>query len=111
MARMLGPLYTPLNVTNPAYQLLFTWSGWLSSGTFPPLPPLDELTPQWESDGLRLLEQQFQPQLIQFTFSVTPQVSPVFFAGPRQRSLVARVSRKRPANSIQSQSFCGNDWP
>lgn len=81
MICMLAPRYTALNVANPAYHLRFTWSGWPSSGTFPPLPPLDELTNRWESDGLRLLEQRAQPQLIQFTFSVTPQVSPVFFAG------------------------------
>ena len=77
---MLAPLYTPRTVSDPAYHLRFTWAGWPSTGTFPPLPPLGELTSQWETDGLRLLEQRFQPRQIQFTFSARPQVSPVFFA-------------------------------
>jgi REP element-mobilizing transposase RayT len=80
IANMLTPLYTPLSVPRPAYHLRYTWSGWPSTGVFPLLPPFDELTQQWETDGLRLLEQRFQPQLIQLTFSVKPHVSPVFFA-------------------------------
>lgn len=77
---MPAPIYTPLHVTNPAYQLRYTWSGWPSTGTFPPPPPLQRLCQRWEAEGLRLLENRFQPQLIQLTFSVTPQTSPVFFA-------------------------------
>jgi REP element-mobilizing transposase RayT len=38
------------------------------------------LQERWEADGLRLLEQRFRPEMIQLTFSVKPQVSPVFFA-------------------------------
>jgi REP element-mobilizing transposase RayT len=34
----------------------------------------------WEGDGLRRLEQEWRPDMIQFTFSVKPGVSPVFFA-------------------------------
>jgi REP element-mobilizing transposase RayT len=77
---MLAPLYTPLNVADPAYHLRYTWTGWPSVGIFPQLPAMQELMQQWEADGLRLLETRFQPQMIQFTFSVKPQVSPVFFA-------------------------------
>jgi REP element-mobilizing transposase RayT len=77
---MLAPLYTPQNVSEPAYHLRYTWSGWPSAGVFPPLPSFGVLTEEWEADGLRLLEHRFQPQRLQFTFSVKPQVSPVFFA-------------------------------
>jgi REP element-mobilizing transposase RayT len=74
------PFYTPQNVCNPAYHLRYMWSGWPSNDAFPPLPPMDELKQRWETDGLRLLEQHFRPDRIQFTFSVKPDVSPVFFA-------------------------------
>jgi REP element-mobilizing transposase RayT len=74
------PIYTPQNVPEPAYHLRYTWSGWPSGETFPPLPPMEELKQQWEADGLRLLEQHFRPEMLQLTFSVKPQVSPVFFA-------------------------------
>jgi REP element-mobilizing transposase RayT len=74
------PIYTPQNIPEPAYHLRYTWSGWPSEGEFPALPPLEELKDRWETDGLRLLEQHVRPELIQLTFSVRPQVSPVFFA-------------------------------
>src|SRR5260370_616107 len=77
------PLYSPLHLRPPAYHLRYTWSGWPSCGTFPELPPptfWDPLHAAWEDDGLRMLEQKWSPNLIQFTFSVNPQVSPVFFA-------------------------------
>lgn len=77
------PLYAPATLTGTAYHLRYTWSGWPSSGTFPAsisehvFRGLDEA---WEGDGLRRLEQEWRPDMIQFTFSVKPSVSPVFFA-------------------------------
>lgn len=73
-------IYTPQNLAEPAYHLRYTWSGWPSGAAFPPLPPMDELKRHWEADGLRLLEQHFRAEMIQLTFSVKPQVSPVLFA-------------------------------
>ena len=73
-------IYTPQNVPEPAYHLRYTWSGWPSGAAFPPLPPMDQLKQLGEADGMRLLEQHFRGEMIQFTFSVKPQVSPVFFA-------------------------------
>jgi REP element-mobilizing transposase RayT len=77
------PLYTPLTLRPPAYQLRYTWSGWPSSGAFPNLPAAafwETLHAAWEKDSLRKLEQTWSSELIQFTFSVRPNVSPVFFA-------------------------------
>jgi REP element-mobilizing transposase RayT len=78
------PIYTAENVRAPASHLRYAWSGWPSSASFPNLPadafwkPLDE---SWEKDGLRRLALKWTPAMIQFTFSVTPKVTPVFFAG------------------------------
>jgi REP element-mobilizing transposase RayT len=77
------PIYSPENLRSPAYHLRFTWSGWPSTGSFPPAPPIPfwiDLDGLWEKDGLRHLTTNWTPTLIQFTFSVTPQVAPVFFA-------------------------------
>ncbi|HPM82747.1 MAG TPA: transposase [Candidatus Anammoximicrobium sp.] len=77
------PIYTAEALTGPAYQLRYTWSGWPSAGKFPP-PPADTvfhgLDGAWEQDGLRRLEQNWGPEMIQFTFSVKPHVSPTVFA-------------------------------
>jgi REP element-mobilizing transposase RayT len=77
------PIYTHENVPDPAYQLRYTWSGWPSSTSFPAEPSDDvweALAADWEEDGLRKLEGRWNPDLIQLTFSVTPQVTPVLFA-------------------------------
>lgn len=69
------PVYSAETLSGPAYQLRYTWSGWPSAGAFPPPPcdavfqPLDDA---WEEDGLRRLEQNWTPEMIQFTFSVKP---------------------------------------
>src|SRR5689334_10091644 len=78
------PLYTPENVRSPAYHLRFTWSGWPSALPFPATPAgpfWTDLDAAWENDGLRRLATNWTPTMIQFTFSVRPAVSPVFFAG------------------------------
>jgi REP element-mobilizing transposase RayT len=75
------PIYTPVNVNDPAYHLRYTWSGWPSSEPFPDLPDnlLGSLETPWEADGLRLLEHRWLPRVLQFTFSVKPSVAPTFF--------------------------------
>ncbi len=76
------PVYSPHNVTSPAYHLRYTWSGWPSSSAFPTVAPdglFQELDALWEEDGMRRLEMNWSPKLIQITFSVKPQVAPVFF--------------------------------
>lgn len=76
-------LYAASDLRPPAYHLRYTWSGWPSTGEFAS-PPDDafweDLHAAWEEDGLRELEQNWRSELIQFTFSVQPQVSPIFFA-------------------------------
>jgi len=76
------PLYTASTLRPPAYHLRYTGSGWPSTGLFPHLPPpsfWEPLQTAWEADGLRMLERKWSPDLIQFTFSVRPQISPVIF--------------------------------
>jgi REP element-mobilizing transposase RayT len=106
------PLYTAENLRNPAFHLRYTWSGWPSSDSFPGQPggeALEELDSLWKKDGMRRLETNWQPNLIQFTFSVTPQVSPVLFAarvkGRLQHALHAagtpvKFSRKLAVRTI-----------
>lgn len=106
------PIYTPQNMRDPAYQIRYTWSAWPSQGHFPrePDPPfLDELESLWETDGIRKLEYRWQPNLIQFTFSARPQVSPEFLAARakgrlehalRTSGLPAKFSRKLAVGTI-----------
>jgi REP element-mobilizing transposase RayT len=63
----------------------------------------------WETDGLRKLEHKWSADLIQFTFSVRPRVSPVFFAGRvkgrlqhclRKAGLATALSRKVAVRTI-----------
>jgi len=108
----LQPVYTADNLSEPAYHLRYMWSGWPSSGEFPDEPSQDtfaEIDSAWETDGMRQLETNWQPEMIQFTFSVEPQVSPVLFAarvkGRLQHALRAagtpvKFSRKLGVRSI-----------
>ncbi len=77
------PIYRPGNLHGVAYELRYSWHGWPSGrASFPHPPPdpdFERLCARWESDGLRLLERRWKPALLQFTFSVQPHVSPVFF--------------------------------
>ncbi len=75
------PLYEPGAVT-PCYKLRYGWTGWPTVGTrFP--DKMESLlavpSADWERDHLRLLECSFSPERVLMTFSVTPQVTPVFF--------------------------------
>ncbi len=76
-------LYRPSNL-HPAYQLRYGWTGWPSQAPFPSdllTRVLPEITPEWEIDGLRLLEAALTPEQIQLTISTKPQVDPVTLAG------------------------------
>jgi REP element-mobilizing transposase RayT len=67
----------------PAYQLRYGWTGWPSGGRFPSdllAQVLSEIAPEWEGDGLRVLESSLSSERIQLTLSATPQVSPVTLA-------------------------------
>jgi REP element-mobilizing transposase RayT len=77
------PLYRPADL-RPAYQLRYGWTGWPSKGMFPTdllARVLPVLGPEWEKDGLRVLESSLTPKHIQLTLSTTPQVSPATLAG------------------------------
>ena len=92
----LQPVYSPSHVPSPAYHLRYTWSGWPSSSEFPAVPSgecFQELDALWENDGMRRLEMRWCAELIQITFSVKPQVSPVFFTS-RVKGRLQHAMRK-----------------
>jgi REP element-mobilizing transposase RayT len=77
------PLYRPADL-RPAYQLRYGWTGWPSKAPFPTDllgRVLPDIAPEWEKDGLRVLESSLAPKQIQLTLSTTPQVAPVTLAG------------------------------
>jgi REP element-mobilizing transposase RayT len=76
------PLYRAADL-RPAYQLRYGWTGWPSRAPFPSdllARVLPDIAPEWESDGLRVLEAVLTPRQIQLTLSTTPHVSPVTLA-------------------------------
>lgn len=76
------PLYRPTDL-RPAYQLRYGWTGWPSKAPFPCdllSRLLPAIAPEWENDGLRVLELVLSAEQIQLTLSTTPQVSPVTLA-------------------------------
>jgi REP element-mobilizing transposase RayT len=76
------PVYRPADL-RPAYQLRYGWTGWPSKPPFPNdllAHVLPDVAPEWENDGLRVLESSFTPNQIQLTLSTTPQVAPVTLA-------------------------------
>jgi len=76
------PLYTAA-MLRPAYQLRYGWTGWPSDGVFSVTlinDLLRHIAPEWEKDGLRVLESCLRPDQLQLTVSATPQVSPVTVA-------------------------------
>src|SRR4051812_4772268 len=76
------PLYRPADL-RPAYQLRYSWSGWPSRGPFPAdllARVVPGVAPEWEGDGLRVLEASPAPEQLQLTLSAAPQVSPVTLA-------------------------------
>src|SRR5258708_3579062 len=105
------PLYRSANL-RPAYQLRYGWTGWPSNSVFSPdrlAQVLPDIAPEWEKDGLRLLESSLTPEKIQLTLSTTPQVSPVMLANRvkgrlqhhcRQKGIPIDFSRKLAVRSI-----------
>ncbi len=77
----LEPLYRPEHL-HTAYQLRYSWTGWLKSawGNLPAPNILEMVDPLWEQDGFRRLEHAWTGDRIQITFSARPVVSPVFLA-------------------------------
>jgi REP element-mobilizing transposase RayT len=77
------PLYRAADL-RPAYQLRYGWTGWPSHPPFPTdllARVLPDLAPEWETDGLRVLEASPTAEQVQLTLSATPQVAPVTLAG------------------------------
>ena len=77
----LDPLYRSENL-RPAFQLRYSWTGWLKSA-WPNMPDsciLDTVDPLWEEDGMRRLEHLWANDHFQITFSAKPEVSPVVLA-------------------------------
>lgn len=65
---------------DPNYRLYYDWTGWPSQTSLPPEPdsPLfDALADQWEGDGIRPLEWNWDDDQVQLCASVEPSVTPV----------------------------------
>jgi REP element-mobilizing transposase RayT len=73
-------LYTSINL-RPVHRLHFAWTGWPTEGTtLPPAPTLDTAKQGWETDGLRLIAQDFNPSRVMLTFKAEPRVVPTQIA-------------------------------
>jgi REP element-mobilizing transposase RayT len=105
------PLYRAAAL-RAAYQLRYGWTGWPSQAPFPNhllASLLNEIAPEWENDGIRVLESSLAPTQIQLTLSTTPQVAPVKLAGRvkgrlehhcRRRGTAIEFSRKLALRSL-----------
>jgi len=90
------PLYRPADL-RPAYQLRYGWTGWPSKAPFPAdllARVLPDIAPEWENDGLRVLESSLTPGQIQLTLSATPRVPPVTLAA-RVKGRIQHHGRRR----------------
>jgi REP element-mobilizing transposase RayT len=77
------PLYQATDL-RPAYQLRYGWTGWPSKAPFPTdllARVRPHIAPEWESDGLRVLESSLAAEQLQLTLSATPQIAPVTLVG------------------------------
>jgi REP element-mobilizing transposase RayT len=77
------PLYQAGEL-RPAYQLRYGWTAWPSKSPFPTdllARALPDIAPDWESDGIRVLESSLATEQVQLTLSTTPRVAPVTLAG------------------------------
>jgi REP element-mobilizing transposase RayT len=105
------PLYQSAEL-RPAYQLRYGWTAWPSKAPFPTdllARVLPDIAPDWESDGLRVLESSLAAEQVQLTLSATPQVAPVTLAGRvkgriqyhcRRRGAPIEFSRKLAVRSL-----------
>src|SRR5262245_8453197 len=90
------PLYRPADL-RPAYQLRYGWTGWPSKGSFRAdllARVLPDIAPEWERDGLRVLETSLASEQLQLTLSTLPQVAPVTLAG-RIKGRIQHHCRRR----------------
>jgi REP element-mobilizing transposase RayT len=122
------PLYRAADL-HPAYQLRYGWTGWPSHAPFPGdllAQVLPDIAPEWETDGLRVLEAAPAPDQIQLTVSTTPQVTPVLLASRvkgriqhhcRRRGFPLHFSRKLAVRSLgdptraQVEAYIRNQVP
>jgi len=92
------PLYRSADL-RPAYQLRYGWTGWPSDPSFPTdllADVLPDIAPEWEKDGIRVLESSLASERIQLTLSTTPQVAPVTLAA-RVKGRIQHHCRRRGA--------------
>jgi len=69
--------------TDLVHRIAYSWTGWPKSEPFPALPNGDflaALDAAWAKDGMQRLAQRWQSDLVQFTFTAPPNVSPEFVA-------------------------------
>jgi hypothetical protein len=101
------PLYCPKDLS-PAFQLRYGWTAWPSKTAFPTnilALVLPDIAPEWERDGIRVLESDLAPEQIQLTLSTTPQVDPV--------TLAARI-KGRCNITVEKEAHASNSaasWP
>ncbi len=75
------PVYTAEHCS-AAYRLHYTWTGWPTAGTcFGSVPDLTQLDERWQAEGLHRIEGNWSDESVQFTFSVSPAITPIFFTG------------------------------
>ncbi len=75
----LTPLYESHNL-NPAYRLIYNWTGWIDDSSSLPgniSENLSSISPYWEKDGIRLLEHRVKNNAIFATVSAKPFLSPI----------------------------------
>ncbi len=90
------PLYRPEEL-RPAYQLRYGWTGWPSRAAFPTdviARVLPDIAPEWEKDGLRLLESSLGPRQLQLTVSARPKLDPVTL-GARVKGRIQHHCRRQ----------------
>jgi REP element-mobilizing transposase RayT len=105
------PCYRPADL-RPAYQLRYSWCGWPSTTPFPRdllARVLPAVVPEWERDGLRILEAAVRAEQLQLTLSTTPRVAPVTLAARvkgrlqhhgRRHGIALDFSRKLAVRSV-----------
>ncbi len=91
------PQYDP-RTADAAYQLRYSWTGWPSAAPFAtqPVELIEATQPQWESDGLQVLESRWTAELVQILFSAQPDVTPVFVATRAKGRLDHTLREARP---------------
>lgn len=76
------PIYAAAGL-RAAYELRYGWTGWPSDAPFPVeliRQLLPAVAPEWENDGIRVLESSLAPEQLLLTLSARPQVSPITLA-------------------------------